>query len=188
MEVKISPENGEILNRSAWNMFGYYKEPKLTAETIDSEGWLYTGDVGEVDSEGYLKITGRVKEMYKTSKGEYIAPSPIEVGFAENTNIEQVCLVGQSLPQPIALIIASEISKQLSKEELVDALKETLKTLNPTLKSYERVQKIVVMKEPWTVENNKLTPTMKIKRNVIEKEFESKFEEWYEAKETIVFE
>ena len=188
MEVKISPETGEILNRSPWNMAGYYKEPKLTAETIDSDGWLHTGDVGEVDSEGYLKITGRVKEMYKTSKGEYIAPSPIEVGFAENTNIEQVCLVGQSLPQPIALIITSEISKLLSKEELIDALKETLKNLNPTLKSYERVQKIVVMKEPWNVENNKLTPTMKIKRNVIEKEFESKFEAWYEAKETIVFE
>ncbi len=187
MEVKISPETGEILNRSPWNMIGYYNEPKLTAETIDTEGWLHTGDVGEVDSEGYLKITGRVKEMYKTSKGEYIAPSPIEVGFAENTNIEQVCLVGQSLPQPIALIIASEMSKQLSKEELVDALKETLKNLNPTLKSYERVQKIVVMKEPWSVENNKLTPTMKIKRNVIEKEFESKFEEWYESKDTIVF-
>jgi long-chain acyl-CoA synthetase len=188
MEVNISEENGEILTRSPWNMKGYYKEPQLTAETIDNEGWIHTGDVGELDNEGYLKITGRVKEMYKTSKGEYVAPSQIEVGFAENSNIEQVCLVGQSLPQPIALVVLSESGKLLSPEEKTKNLEETLSHLNPTLKSYEKVKKIVVVKEAWSVDNNKLTPTLKIKRNIIEKEYNSRLEAWYEAPERIIFE
>lgn len=188
MEVKIDKDTGEILTRSKWNMLGYYKEPKMTADTIDKDGWIHTGDVGEVDTEGYLKITGRVKEMYKTSKGEYVAPAQIEMGFADNNNIEQICVVGQNLPQPIALVVISEIGKQMSVSELTIDLKEQLTKLNPTLKSYEKIKKIVVLKDLWTVENNKMTPTMKIKRNVIEKEFEPQYEKWYEDAETIIFE
>lgn len=188
MEVKIDKDTGEILTRSKWNMLGYYKEPKMTAETMDAEGWIHTGDVGEVDSGNYLKITGRVKEMYKTSKGEYVAPAQIEMGFAENSFVEQICVVGQSLPQPIALIVVSEIGRKVSKDELVDDFKDQLKKLNPTLKSYEKIKKIVILKDLWTVENNKMTPTMKIKRNVIEKEFEPMYEKWYEDAETIIFE
>lgn len=188
MEVKIDPTNGEILTRSSWNMVGYYKEPQMTAETIDADGWLHTGDVGELDSEGYLKITGRVKEMYKTSKGEYVAPAQIEFGFADNNFIEQVCVVGQSLPQPIALVVLSELGKATEKDAVIESLSSTLSGLNPRLKSYERVHRIVVMREPWTVDNNKLTPTMKIKRNVVEKEFAPKFEPWYEEKDTIIWE
>lgn len=188
MEVEIAQGTGEILTRSDWNMAGYYKEPAMTAETIDSEGWIHTGDVGELDSEGYLKITGRVKEMYKTSKGEYIAPSQIEFGFADNKIIEQICVVGQSLPQPIALVVLSDIAKALDKDAINESLKTTLKELNPTLKSYERVQKIVVMREPWTVENNMMTPTMKTKRNVIEKNYNANMETWYEMEERIIWE
>jgi long-chain acyl-CoA synthetase len=188
MEVKIAPANGEILTRSEWNMVGYYKEPQMTADTIDSEGWIHTGDVGELDSDGYLKITGRVKEMYKTSKGEYVAPSQIEFGFADNNFIEQVCVVGQSLPQPIALVVLSELGRATDKGAVTESLSSTLTGLNPRLKSYERVHRIVVMKDAWTVDNNKLTPTMKIKRNVVEKEFANNFESWYEERDTIVWE
>jgi long-chain acyl-CoA synthetase len=184
--VKIAEGTGEILMKSDWLMEGYYKEPKLTAETI-IDGWLHTGDVGEVDSDGYLKITGRVKEMYKTSKGEYIAPSQIEFGFADNNFIDQICVVGQSLPQPIALIVLSDIAHKTDRDEVRIALKDNLKALNPNLKSYERVKKIVVMTEPWTVDNNMLTPTMKIKRNVIEKNFEPNMEKWYEHDDTIIW-
>ncbi len=188
MEVKIDPNSGEILTRSGWNMKGYFKEPEQTANTIDSENWIHTGDVGELDADNFLKITGRVKEMYKTSKGEYIAPTQIEIGFAVNDAIDQVCVIGQSLPQPIALVVISEIGNELSKDELIENLEQNLKNLNPKLKSYEKVQKIVVIKENWTVENNKLTPTFKIKRNIIEAEFESKADGWYNEKKTVIFE
>jgi long-chain acyl-CoA synthetase len=188
MEVNIDKDTGEILTKSKWNMLGYYKEPQMTAETLDKEGWIHTGDVGELDNDGYLKITGRVKEMYKTSKGEYVAPAQIEMGFAENSNVEQICVVGQNLPQPLALVVLSDIGRKVSRAELVENFKEQLNTLNPTLKSYEKVKKIVILKELWTVENNKMTPTMKIKRNVIEKEFEPSYEKWYEDSEVIIFE
>ncbi|MFN8348061.1 MAG: AMP-binding protein [Spirosomataceae bacterium] len=187
-EVKIAEGTGEILTRSAWNMLGYYKEPALTAETIDSEGWIHTGDVGEVDDEGYLKITGRVKEMYKTSKGEYVAPAQIEFGFADNKMIEQICVVGQNLPQPIALVVLSDIARGIERESINQSLTSTLADLNPRLKSYERVQKIVIMKEPWTVDNNMLTPTMKTKRNVIEKNYAPMMEPWYVGKENVIWE
>ena len=188
MEVKIDKETGEICTRSKWNMLGYFKEPIMTAETLDKDGWIHTGDVGEVDKNHYLKITGRVKEMYKTSKGEYVAPAQIEMGFSENSNIEQICVVGQNLPQPIALVVISEIGRKLSKVELTESLEEYLKELNPSLKSYEKIKKVVILKDLWTVENNKMTPTMKIKRNIIEKEFESRFEKWYEMPETVIYE
>jgi long-chain acyl-CoA synthetase len=188
MEVNIDKDTGEILTRSKWNMLGYYKEPQMTAETLDKEGWIHTGDVGELDNDGYLKITGRVKEMYKTSKGEYVAPAQIEMGFAENSNVEQICVVGQNHPQPLAWVVGSDIGRKVARAELVVNFKEQLNTLNPTLKSYEKVKKIVILKELWTVENNKMTPTMKIKRNVIEKEFEPSYEKWYEDSEVIIFE
>jgi long-chain acyl-CoA synthetase len=128
-----------------------------------------------------------VKEMYKTSKGEYVAPAQIEFGFADNNLIEQVCVVGQSLPQPIALVVLSDLGKSLDKEAVTQSLSSTLSELNPKLKSYERVQRVVILREPWTVDNNKLTPTMKIKRNVVEKEFADNFEPWYEKPETIIW-
>jgi len=188
MEVKIVPENGEILTRSEWNMLGYYKEPDITAATLDSDSWIHTGDVGELDSENFLKITGRVKEMYKTSKGEYIAPAQIEFGFADNDMIDQVCVVGQSLPQPIALVVLSEIGLKASNEEVVATLTANLKALNPTLKPYERINKMVVLKDEWNVENNCLTPTLKIKRLIIEKKFASQFEPWFETKGSVIWE
>lgn len=188
MEVVIAEGTGEILTRSPWNMLGYYREPSLTAETIDSKGWIHTGDVGEVDEDGYLKITGRVKEMYKTSKGEYVAPSQIEFGFADNKMIEQICVVGQNLPQPIALVILSEMAQKFDKDAINQSLNSTLSDLNLRLKTYERVQKIVIMKDTWTVDNNMLTPTMKTKRNVIEKNYASMMEPWYEDKESIIWE
>ncbi len=186
VEVKIAEGSGEILMRSDWVMDGYYKEPTMTSDTI-VDGWLCTGDVGELDSEGYLKITGRVKEMYKTSKGEYVAPSQIEFGFADNNFVEQVCVVGHNLPQPIALIVLSDIARKADREMVEKSLNDTVEVLNPTLKSYERVKKLIVMNEAWTVDNNMLTPTMKIKRNVIEKKFGHKMEGWYEDPTTVIW-
>ena len=187
MAVRTDPQTGEVQTKSRWNMLGYYREPALTAATI-KDGWLYTGDVGEVDSEGFLRITGRVKEMYKSPKGEYIAPSQIEFGFAENNHIEQVCVTGQQLPQPIALIVLSEAARRADRQTVAQGLQQTLDTLNERVHSYERVRKLIVMKDPWTVENSLMTPTMKMKRNVIDARYETQYEPWFGREEVIVWE
>ncbi len=187
MLVRTDPQTGEVQTKAPWNMLGYYREPALTAATI-KDGWLYTGDVGEVDSEGFLRITGRVKEMYKSPKGEYIAPSQIEFGFADNNHIEQVCVTGQQLPQPIALVVLSEMARQADRQTVAQGLQQTLDTLNERVHTYERVRKLIVMKEPWTVENNLMTPTMKMKRNVIDARYETQYEPWFRREEVIVWE
>lgn len=184
--LKLDEGTGEICTKAPYNMLGYYKEPAMTAETIDADGWLHTGDVGTMDADGYLTITGRVKEMYKTTKGEYVAPAQIELKFAESSLIEQVCVVGNHLPQPIALLVLSEEGRQLDFPDLCAHLETTLTHINPTLKPYERVQRLVVMNEPWTVENDKMTPTLKLKRSVIEKAFGGYFEQWSEGKGAVI--
>lgn len=187
MSIRTDPQTGEVQTNAPWNMLGYYREPALTAATLN-DGWLYTGDVGEVDKEGFLRITGRVKEMYKSPKGEYIAPSQIEFGFADNNHIEQVCVTGQQLPQPIALIVLSEMARQADRQTVAQGLQQTLDALNERVHTYERVRKLIVMKEPWTVENNLMTPTMKMKRSVIDARYETNYEPWFKRDEVIVWE
>ena len=116
-EVKLG-NNKEILIKHDALMLGYYKEPEMTSEIFTSDGFLKTGDEGYVDGEGFLKITGRVKDLFKTTKGKYVAPSPIEMKVASHIEIEHVCIVGSGLPQPIALITLSEIGKRKTKDEL----------------------------------------------------------------------
>ncbi|MBI1227059.1 MAG: AMP-binding protein [Bacteroidetes bacterium] len=188
VQIKILPETGEICTKSAANTSGYYNEPEMTAATIDADGWLHSGDVGELDADGFLQITGRVKEMYKTSKGEYVAPAQIEMGFATDVFIEQICVVGEGLPQPVGLVVLSELAAKESQEAIKAHLTQTLDTLNPKLKPYERVQKLVVMKSPWTVENNLMTPSLKIKRNQVEKAFAKQVHGWFELAGKVVWE
>lgn len=187
MEVKIDPTTGEVLTRADWNMVGYYREPEMTADVL-RDGWLHTGDVGELDNDNYLKITGRVKEMYKTSKGEYVAPAQIEFNFADNNFIEQICVAGQNLPQPVALVVLSELGRVADPPTVSRSLEEVVRTLNPRLHSYERLHKVIVVKDPWTVDNNMMTPTMKIKRSVIEKRYEPHLSVWYEHPDTVIWE
>lgn len=186
-EVKIDPKNGEVLMRGEWVMKGYYKEPEKTAETI-KDGWLHTGDMGEIDSEGFLKITGRVKDQFKTAKGEFVVPGPIEAGFATNSNIEQICVVGRGLAQPVALIVLSELGQAANKESLLASLNSTLKKVNEKALKHEIIKKVIITKEAWSVENNLLTPTLKVKRNVLEEVYGEKLEAWYESKDTIIWE
>lgn len=187
-QIKIDPATGEICTKSSSNMLGYYKEPEMTAATIDSFGWLHTGDKGELDADGYLKITGRVKEMYKTSKGEYVAPAQIEMCFAGDTFIEQICVIGEWLPQPVGLVVLSELAKGVDKAAIAEQLQASLDTINPTLKPYERVQKLVVVREPWTVENNRMTPSMKVRRKEVERVFAPQMEGWYAQAGKVVWE
>ncbi len=183
-EVKLSEEN-EILIKHVALMDGYYKEDKQTQDTI-KDGWLHTGDEGHIDSEGYLKITGRVKDLFKTSKAKYVAPAPIEMKLSANKNIEQVCVVGTGLPQPIALITLSEYGKSRPVEDVYGSLETTLNIVNPKFESHERLKKIVVLDKEWTIENNLLTPSMKIKRNEVERLYMHNYSNWYEKEGSIV--
>ena len=184
---KLSAE-GEICLKSDALMIGYYKEPELTAEMFDEEGFLKTGDIGEYDHDGYLTITGRVKDQFKTDKGKYISPAPIELELLKNSDIEQICLVGMSIPQPIALVITSLTAQEKSKEELNKSLINTINDINPTLEKHEKIEKVVVMKEDWTVDNGLLTPTMKVKRNQVEKIHMPMYKSWFESDEKVIYE
>jgi long-subunit acyl-CoA synthetase (AMP-forming) len=181
-EIKISKNDGEILMRAEWVMVGYYKEPEITAKTIDAEGWLHTGDMGEIDADGCLKITGRVKDQFKTAKGEFVVPAPIEAKFADNSNIEQICLVGRGLGQPLALVVLSELGLKESKEDVEASISNTLKQVNATASNWEKVCKVVIVKNAWSIENGILTPTLKIKRNVLEDIYGSRLEGWENEK------
>lgn len=192
VETRIAPDTGEVQMRSPWITLGYYREPELTAGLL-RDGWLCTGDMGELtppdgESDGYLKITGRVKDMFKTAKGEYVVPAPIEFGFAANTYVEQVCVAGASLPQPIALVVLSDMGRQADRAAVAQSLAQTVQTVNPGLKHYEHLKKVVVVSEAWTVDNNLLTPTMKIKRNVVESRYQPRMERWYGREEVVVWE
>lgn len=183
-EVKLSSRK-EILIKHDALMDGYYKMENETSQTIVN-GWLHTGDEGYIDDEGFLKITGRVKDLFKTTKGKYVAPSPIEMKISANKNIEQVCVVGDELPQPIALLVLSERGKSTLREDLKISLNRTLDNMNSMLENHEKIHNFIVLDQPWTVENKLLTPTMKIKRNLIEKKYSIFYKDWYD-KESIFF-
>ena len=184
-DVKLSDKN-EILIKHVALMDGYYKEEKQTQDTI-KDGWLYTGDKGYIDSKGFLKITGRVKDLFKTSKAKYVAPAPIEMKLSANKNIEQVCVVGENIPQPIALITLSEYGKSRPSENVVASLSKTLSVINPKFDAHERLKKIIILDQEWTIENNLLTPSMKIKRNEVEKLHKENYVSWYDRQEEVIW-
>lgn len=186
VDVKLS-EVGEILVKSEALMSGYYKNPELSAETFQ-DGYLRTGDKGTVSPEGYIVITGRVKELFKTEKGKYVAPAPIEMALAENTLIEQVCVTGNNLPQPIALAVLSADGGHKDKKDISENLEQWLKNVNSHLEAHERVKRIIILREPWTIENNLLTPTLKIKRDPIEQKYSASYEKWYKDANSVVWE
>jgi long-subunit acyl-CoA synthetase (AMP-forming) len=187
VEIRIAPENGEVLMRVPWMMLGYYGAPEKTADVL-RDGWLHTGDQGEIDPEGYLKLTGRVSDTFKSSKGKFIVPAPIEWGFAENKYIEQVCVTGLAIPQPLALVVLSEAAQKAPRENVETLLRQSLDTVNAALSGFERLKSLVVLSEPWSVENGILTPTMKIRRDVLARRYETLLQTWYDRNETIIWE
>lgn len=182
LKVKIA-DDGELRLKGEGNMKGYYKEPILTAEAFDEDGYLKTGDKGEIDAEGFLTIVGRIKDQFKTDKGKYVAPAPIEMKLLANTDIEQVCVVGMGIPQPLALVVLSMAGRAKSKAEITQSLSASLSEVNAGLESYEKLEKAVIMKTDWSIANGLMTPTMKVKRNEVEKIHVPKYSTWYHAKE-----
>jgi long-chain acyl-CoA synthetase len=187
VKVKLSPE-GEICIKNDCLMLGYFKAPELTAEVFDDKGYLKTGDLGEYDHDGYLTITGRVKDQFKTDKGKYISPAPIELMMTKNTDIEQICIVGVGIPQPIALITLSELGRAKSREDLSAGLIETVNQVNPNFAKHEKIEKVIIMKEDWNVDNGLTTPTLKIKRNAVEKLHQHFYPIWFESMEIVIYE
>ena len=162
---------GEILFKHPACMPGYYKEPDKTRETFTADGYLRTGDKGRVDQDGYLYITGRVKDIFKTMKGKYVAPAPIEGAMARNTDIDQLCLVGSGLKQPILVISPTPAARGKTKEEFEAQLVADITAVNEKLEDHEAIAKAIVVKDAWTIDNGIMTPTMKVKRNEIEKRY-----------------
>jgi long-chain acyl-CoA synthetase len=169
IEIKIAG-TGEILVSGPGCMKGYYRDPEKTAETL-VDGWIHTGDRGELDEDGFLKLTGRVTEIFKTTKGKYVAPMPIESHFAENPYIEQVCLAGAGLPETILLAVLSEAGRNTARNTVSKDLRQLLEQINAKLEHHERISHILLSEETWTIENNLMTPTMKIKRGALEDKY-----------------
>ncbi|MBX7081491.1 MAG: AMP-binding protein [Nannocystaceae bacterium] len=191
VEHKLSSE-GEILVKSPGNMMGYYKAPELTAEVLDAEGFVHTGDLGSIDEIGRLKITGRVKELFKTSKGKYVAPAPIENELLLNEALEQVCVTGANRAQPFALaVLADHVRARLhqpdARTSIEQALSEHIHALNARLDQHERLDKLVVVAESWTIENGMLTPSLKIKRAAIESRYHEHVQQWFSRKGLVIW-
>ena len=172
VKVRISPE-GEILIKSPGQFSGYYKQPELTAESFTEDGFFRTGDRGELRADGLLKITGRTKELFKTAKGKYVAPAPIESLLLAHPMIELAMVSGVGQPAAYALVVLAEDLRPRTGDPAVRAqveqeLAALLKQVNAKVADYEKLQMIVIAREPWTIENGCLTPTMKIKRSRIE--------------------
>ena len=192
VDVKLG-EGGEILVRAPTTMVGYYKEPGKTAEALDEEGFLHTGDVGAIEADGSLRITGRMKEIFKTSKGKYVAPFPIEAKLLADAHVEQCCVVGNGMPQPMALVSLSEndsnaLRAGASRDVIHAELLELYQKVNAKLDPHEKIKTIVVTRGDWTIENGIMTPTLKIKRNVLESRYEDRIENWYESSEKVQWE
>jgi long-subunit acyl-CoA synthetase (AMP-forming) len=192
VEVRIS-EEGEILIKSPGNMMGYFKQPELTAESYTEDGYFKTGDRGEQDEDGRLRITGRVKELFKTSKGKYVAPVPIENLLNNSAKVEMSCVSGSGRPQPYALILPAEevratLGDSRARAQLESDLQVLLDEVNQEVEGFERLQFLAVVREPWLIENGFLTPTMKIKRSKLEDSYGPKTEGWYGVGQRVVWE
>ena len=182
VEVKIA-ENGEIICRGHNVMMGYYKQPELTAEVIDKDGWFHTGDLGKFNEHGLLQITGRMKNLFKTSLGKYVNPDVVEGKFSTSGFIEQIVVLGENQKFAAALIRPDfaflkdwckkhEIpfttnEEMILNEDVKKRYDKEVKKLNEGLGEVEKVKKYVLIADEWTIGNGILTPTLKVKRRKV---------------------
>ena len=191
VEVRIGPGN-EILIKSPGQMQGYYKRPDLDAESFTADGFFRTGDMGERRADGLLKLTGRVKELFKTANGKYVAPAPIENRLNEHTMVELSIVSGVGQPAAFGMVVLAEhlrprLAEPALRAEVEAEMVQLLQQVNVGLAAYERLQMLVVSQEPWSIENGCLTPTMKIKRSRIEGLAAPWIAAWYESGKPVVW-
>lgn len=192
VKVKIA-DDGEILCKGPNIMMGYYKNQKLTDEVI-KDGYFHTGDIGHIDDDGFLKITDRKKEMFKTSGGKYVAPQVIENIVKQSTLIDQVMVVGESQKYPAALIqlnfdavnewlgqtdIPLNYTEMVANEKVLNKIKKDIDQANENFAQWEKIKKFKLTPEIWSVDSGHLTPTMKLKRKIIKSKYQDLLEEIY---------
>ena len=185
VDLKIS-EQGEILMKGPFTLSCYYKNKEVTNETL-KDGWLHTGDKGHIDDDGFLYITGRIKDMFKTSKGEYIEPGVLEAYFGDVSEFSQLCVVGLNCDQPLLLAVPSESAKN-NKDTTNSKVSKILEKVNSSLDNYKKMSKIIFVKEDWLPENGMTTPTLKIKRAKIDEKFSDQYVEWEKNNESVIWE
>lgn len=176
IELKIADDE-EIMVRSKGLFAGYYKNDVATAESFDNQGWLHTGDIGSIDSDGYLTIQGRKKDTFKTAKGKFVAPVPIEKKLFEYSRVEMMCLIGSGLPAPILLAIPHNFPN-FDRARYERTTQKVIARINNELESHEQIKGVLMIKEPWSIDNGILTPTLKIKRHVLEKKYHDTGQDW----------
>ena len=198
VQIRIA-EDGEIETRGPNVMRGYYNRPEETSAVFTADGWFKTGDIGALDKDGFLSITDRKKELFKTSGGKYISPQPIEQAIKGSRFVSQVVLIGNGRKFPAALIvpaweqvesycrlkgIAETSHAELCKNDrIIDLFKRQIDGLTPDLARYEKIKTLALLENEFTIEGGELTPTMKVKRRVIDEKYRSVINEMYEAAE-----
>jgi long-chain acyl-CoA synthetase len=186
-------ENHELLVRSPMNMMGYYKDAQTTRDSFTEDGFFRTGDLAAIAADGQLKIIGRVKEQFKTSKGKYVAPAPIESMLMAHPAVESGCLMGAGMPSPFAVILISEEARRRcadpkAKADLEADLRAQMDEINARLDPHERIKFLAIADGPWTIGNGLVTPTLKIKRTVLEARYQALIDDWNNRNEPIVWE
>jgi long-subunit acyl-CoA synthetase (AMP-forming) len=191
VEVRLA-DDGEILIKSPGQFSGYFKQPELTAASFTEDGFFRTGDLGERRPDGLLKLTGRAKELFKTAKGKYVAPAPIENRINAHPMVELSLVSGVGQPAAYALIVLAEeirarIGEQALRDEVERELDQLLRQVNADVADYEKLQMFVVVREPWSIENGCLTPTMKVRRARIESAVAAQVDGWYSSGKRVLW-
>ncbi len=180
--------NGELQIKSPMNMMGYYKDARGTEEAFTADGFLRTGDLAEIEADGVVRIVGRIKEQFKTSKGKYVAPAPIEMKLAAHPDVESCCLMGSGMASPFAVVVLSAEARERPRPAVAEALAQLLDSVNAQLEHHERLAFLVVGEEPWTIGNGLLTPTLKLKRGSLEQRYLARVEAWKRDGERVLWE
>ncbi|EMK3499365.1 AMP-binding protein [Vibrio vulnificus] len=176
IELKIAADD-EIMVRGKGLFSGYYKNDIATQEAFDKDGWLHTGDIGRLDAEGYLTIQGRKKDTFKTAKGKFVSPVPIENKLFEYSRVEMMCLIGLGLPAPILLVVPHNFPN-FDRDRYERTTKRVIAKMNAELESHEQIKGVLMIKDPWSIDNGILTPTLKIKRHVLEQKYHEVGQNW----------
>ena len=192
VQCRIDPQTGEIQMRCPALMLGYYREPEQTAQAISADGWLRTGDKGTIDVNGFLSITGRVKDIFKTSKGKYIAPAPVEDLLVMHPDVEACAVSGADFDQPLGLVMLSAEAIARSRtatgqQSITESLEQHLRLVNAKLEPHEKLACLAVIATTWTPENGFVTPTLKVKRPQVEAAYSGQFGGWMQQGKPVVW-